>query len=189
MKKRPFLITIEGPDKVGKATQSQLLATALNCPLVEIPFRDSALHTKIYSMLRSGTALRYREAFQAFHVANRLVWQEHELPKYNSDVLVLDRWNASTWVYGRASGLDESCLAAILDTMIDADLEVVLDGEPMAAAEDSYEADVELCARVRELYRTWAQTHGHRVVAANRPINEVHEEILSIVSKGTQCLR
>jgi len=96
-----FIIAFEGPDKVGKQTQSELLKEALqeklsrkhtvtpggpvyelvDIQLYQVPTKGCIGYDKIYEMLKpsdTGTALalQYPEAFQAFQVANRLGLQE-----------------------------------------------------------------------------------------------------------------
>ncbi len=186
------LIAIEGPDKVGKATQTKLLVDALNYDAgqpdassrvvrVEIPFNDGNTYDKLYAMLKDGSALEYPQAFQTFQAANRMNWQKYELPKLNSyDYVVLDRWNISAWVYGRAAGLTDSFLTCVLDRVVKADLVFVLDGKPMGEPTDSYEADKGFMTIVRQEYRRWAQENPDVAILIdpNRPRDEVHKDIL-----------
>jgi thymidylate kinase len=187
----PLLIAIEGPDKVGKATQTKLLDAALNvepsrivAPF-EIPYNDANTYDKIYAMLKDGSAGQYPHAFQAFHAANRMVWQQEHLKKCQADVVLLDRWNPSSWVYGRAAGLSDEFLSSVLDHVRPADFVVVLDGKPMAEATDTYEADVEFMSTVRNGYHRWAKENSDRavLVEANRPREVVQGEILAHVKR------
>ncbi len=182
---KQFLIAIEGPDKIGKATQSRLLAARLKLDLAEIPYRDGATHTKIYAMLKDGSAKVDKEAFQAFHVANRLVWQAMVLPTLGTGV-VLDRWNASTWAYGVSSGLSYAKVESILGGTRRADLTIVLDGEMIGEPEDCYERDKALRERVRTAYRNYADDHRCPVIDANRDRMDVHADIFAEVEKAAR---
>lgn len=178
------IIALEGPDKVGKQTQTALLVKALRAfglsvESVEIPFADGDTYTKIYEMLADGSALQYPQVFQTFQAANRMAWQKYTLPALaHHDVLIMDRWNASSWVYGRAAGLSDECLSCILSRVMDIDATFVLDGEAMSAPSDSYEANKPFMLRVRTEYQRWAAEQGAIVLDANRPREVVAEELL-----------
>lgn len=199
------LVVIEGPDKVGKQTQTRMLVEALSNRVArtvvdkgpldkprnlkveseEIPYNDGNTHTKIYEMLANGDALVHPEAFQTLQAANRMIWQKTILPTlaHHHDVLILDRWNISSWVYGRAGGCSEAMLECMLDPIVDPDLVFVFDGEPFNTpdrADDSYEKNKEFMQTVREQYRRWVQENTDIAVSinANQPHKVVHEELV-----------
>ncbi len=189
-------IAIEGSDKVGKATQTELLVNALNAMQppprrqyiapwarsVEIPFKDGATYDLIYAMLKDGRAKEAPGLFQTLHVANRAVWEAQNVNP-NQKYIIFDRWNASTVVYGRMAGLSDTFIAALLTGVrTTVDLTFVLDGKPMASAEDTYEANTEFMRKVRGGYLNWAVGRAHTLVFnANRPREVVHEDIMSVV--------
>jgi len=177
------IIAIEGPDKVGKATQSKLLAAALDCDRVEIPWKDGLIYEQIYAMLKDGTARTYPQAFQAFHAANRMTWLETEYFHEDTGIVVLDRWMTSSYIYGGIEGLSKECLDGLNKSLRPADLTIVLDGEIMGVPEDAYEMDVEFRAKVRQEYLRWALENDAPVVDANRSREVVHEDIMQIVQK------
>lgn len=191
-----FLIVIEGPDKVGKETQSKMLLEALpkrfrregrpiKVECEEIPYNDGNTHKKIYDMLGTGEAVKHPEGFQTFQAANRMVWQRDVMPNLtrHHDVLILDRWNISAWVYGRASGLSDETLECLLREIREPDLVFVFDGDPFFTADredDSYEKDKGFMATVRQGYQRWADENPEIAIKidANRPREVVHDEIL-----------
>lgn len=191
-----FLIVIEGPDKVGKETQSKMLLEALprrfqtdgrplKVEMEEIPYDDKNIHQKIYDMLKSGEAVEHPEGFQTFQAANRMVWQHTIMPNLtrHHDVLILDRWNISAWVYGRASGLSDSTLGCLLRDIIEPDLVFVFYGDPFFTAhreDDSYEKNRDFMARVRTEYQRWADENAKIAIKidANRSREAIHEELL-----------
>lgn len=200
-----YLVVIEGPDKVGKQTQTKMLVDALSSRTAltvigdekldkprqlkveseEIPYNDGNTHKKIYEMLKNGDAVKHPEAFQTFHTANRMIWQRDVLPNLaqHHDVLVLDRWNISSWVYGRAGGCSDEMLKCVLDSIVEPDLVFVFDGEPFNTperADDSYEANKTFVKTVRDGYRRWAlENEGIAVpIDANRSRDEVHKELV-----------
>lgn len=191
------VVVIEGPDKMGKATQSALLLANLAMvnkpngdPLrvtqQEIAAQDGITYDKIYKMLKTGDASRFPATFQAFHTSNRLIWQAQQLPKLGSkyDVLILDRWTISSWVYGRASGVDEDEIQCLCEDLIKPDLVFTFLGSSFKTPErpdDCYEADNSFQERVRELYGTWVVRNRDVAIGvdANRSKEVIAEELLN----------
>lgn len=164
------IIAIEGADKVGKATQSKMLAVALAQPFqyvlgittaysvvrVEIPTRTCRwTHKLIYMMLSNGWAKRVPNVFQFVQFLNRLAFALFELPGLvaSNDYIVFDRWNLSSFVYGTETGCNKYFIKLLLKMVPQADLTLVLTGDPHHRdGADSYESDTGLQQRVRALY-------------------------------------
>lgn len=189
-----LVIVIEGCDMLGKATQSQLLAEHLSSTpgfasvgLLEVPIRDEISYPRIYEMLADGRAKKYPATFQALHILNRMLYQENILKKVvdKYDALVFDRWNASSYAYGRAAGLEQDELMCELDLVATADLTIILEGKPFHKDNlDTYEADAPFQVAVKSAYYEWAKTQKQSgsvyVVDANDTVSAVHEAIWSI---------
>lgn len=193
-----FTVAVEGPDRVGKHTQAQLLASRLQevggyrrVGLIETPVKDTQTHARIYEMLRDGRALKHPATFQGLQVLNRVLYQSTGLVHWmhQFDAFVFDRWNASSYAYGRASGLSHDELMCELDLVADVDLTIVLDGMPFPKDDlDAYERDVKFQDRVRDGYVEWARrVSGQRVyfVDANDTRDAVHEAIWHVVQQFT----
>jgi thymidylate kinase len=198
---------LEGPDKVGKATQSKMLTDALVglVPLfdekkvsvrvhrVEIPSKNHTCYDKIYDMLNrrpdgSAPAVDHPEVFQTFQVANRFHVQEDvKLMSADPTIIVFDRWVASSWAYGSASGVPDSKIEIINDGLLVPDITFVLQGKGFdrpEQADDAYEDDDGFQSKVRQAYERWSRGRAHvRTVNADRDKEVVHEEILSIAKK------
>lgn len=184
-----ILVVIDGPDKTGKETQSKLLQSKLQSKnllveRVEVPITDTNFHPKIYQMLDNGEASRYPEMFQTFQAANRLQWQSSKGfdCTLSNQVLILDRWDVSSWVYGGAAGLDQDFLEVCSAEIWKPDFSFIFEGSAFDTPErgdDCYEADNPFMATVRARYKKWAELNADRckVVQANRPIEVVSEEI------------
>lgn len=195
-------IAIEGCDAIGKATQTRLLASRINrlgfrsSKLIEVPVQDNVSYDKIYEMLDDGRAKQYPATFQALHILNRVLYQESALKDdiAKHDVMIFDRWNASSYAYGRASGVSHDELMCELTMVHDVDLTIILDGEPFAKSDkDTYEADAEFQACVRQSYIEWGksqQTKGHvYIVNCNDTIEAVHEAIWTVCSEFWNKIR
>ena len=200
----PHLTTfaLEGPDKVGKATQSSLLLHALEglklrSHLIEVPSKNHACYDKIYDMLRrredgSAPAHDYPGIFQAYQAANRFHIQEdlRRIAKEGDTVVVFDRWHVSSLVYGRVAGMDERELEVISEGMLVPDITFILDGHSFDRPEqgdDAYEDDDDFQSCVRGLYAVHQTSVGGGVVehvSANHPKEIVHQQILTTATKA-----
>lgn len=185
------LIAIEGPDRTGKATQAQMLEEALckhnhKATVEEVPYDDGVSYPKIYEMLRDGTALQFPVVFQTFQGINRRYFQRRFLPTLagHYEVVILDRWNLSTRVYGAASGVSADATDAILKGVVEPDLTLVFDGEPFPKEGlDSYELNTELQQTARRGYLSYCEQWPDRFVKidAGRPKAMVHHDVLNRV--------
>lgn len=187
------LVAIEGPDKVGKQTQSEMLAHALRrygdrVKLVEIPFNDGLTYRLIYRMLRSGQAKRWPNTFQLVQFFNKLLFQWTYLLwlRLVCDVVVLDRWSLSSIVYGDATGVNRTFNRVLYWLLVRPKVTVVLHGSSFrrsTTTDDSYEKDTDLQKAVRRGYYEWTQEHpgDHDLVDNQGTRDQVHERIVHIV--------
>jgi dTMP kinase len=192
-----FIVAIEGPDRVGKATQAALLETALTAnkhkaTVEEIPYDDGVTYKQIYAMLRSGAVNKHPVVFQTLQATNRRIFQKQFLPTLalHYDVLILDRWNLSTRVYGEASGVSREATDLILEGIVEPDVTLVFDGKPFPKEGlDTWEADLEFQRKVRGLYIdavTFGRDRGVVKIEAAGTKEEIHEKCLGHV---LSCLR
>lgn len=181
-----FVVAIEGIDSIGKGTASRNLVSQANrlgftsASYVEVPIRDEQTHTQIYEWLNNGLAKKHPATFQALQVANRLIWQNRVFPTIINDLIVLDRFNASSYAYGRAAGLQDEELQVLLDLVYKPDATIILDGNPFHRDQekDDYEKDDVFQARVRQYYREWADENGAICIDANQSTQAVTKQII-----------
>lgn len=186
-----LLISIEGADRTGKATQAAMLQEALNrkghqSTVEEVPYQDHLTHAMIYRMLRDGGVRKYPKAFQTLHCLNRHNFQTNYLPALarHFEVVVLDRWNLSTLVYGEIDGVSREETEYLLTGISEPDLVFVLDGSAFPKDNlDVLEADTSFQQQVRAKYLEWCEKRPEYFVKidASRPKSTVHGEILSTV--------
>ena len=158
------IIVVEGPDRVGKQTQTKLLQeyitrTGLGAIVVEVPIRSAITYRIIYWMLKNGLAKKFPKVFQCFQFLNRKIFQIFTLPGLERmyDVIIMDRWSLSTIVYGAAEGVSEEFTTRLAKWLRVANHTFVLHGESyLHEAEDSYEADRDLQLKVKLGYSMWA---------------------------------
>jgi len=183
-----FIVALEGADRLGKSTQAKLVeakmdAVGMRGVLDKCPYKDGVTYDRIYEMLRTGEAKKFPTVFQTMQGANRRAFQKKLLPTLalHFDVVLIDRWSTSTWVYGTQDGVPPETTETILKGLVEPDLVYVFDGEPFAAPDmdDAYEADKEFQVRVRNAYRQFADTHdNHRLIDANRDKHQICADLM-----------
>jgi len=189
-----FIVALEGPDRLGKSTQAKLVETAMDVEgtrgvIDKCPYKDGVTYKRIYEMLRTGEAVKYPTVFQTLQGANRRAFQHKLLPTLalHFDVVIIDRWNVSTLVYGTEAGVPIETTECILKGIVEPDLVWLFEGEPFAApdADDAYEADKEFQARLRKGYARWAEAHPEITmrVDANRPKHQICAELMVSLRK------
>jgi thymidylate kinase len=158
------IIVIEGPDRVGKHTQCNILAQRFKeagkkATVVEVPIRGHVTYRLIYWMLRNGSAKSLPKTFQVLQFLNRKFFQWFQLPflKRKNDYLIFDRWSLSTCVYGAAEGVPDGLTVSLKKMLLEPNYTIVLTGPGyMKTPDDVYEADTALQKRVNDLYLHWA---------------------------------
>lgn len=181
------LIAMEGGDRVGKATQTRLLAEYIkqqgrSATIVEVPVHDVLTHSLIYYMLRSGLAKKLPKTFQVLQVINRFIFQYTTLLFYHMlyDYVIFDRWSLSTVIYGTAVGVDRSFNEKIASFVMPADFTIVINGPSRnKEARDSYEKDEVIQGLVRLGYSEWCRQNpkiSREVSSLGTPV-EVHYNV------------
>jgi dTMP kinase len=187
-----MLIAFEGLDQSGKETQSKLLRAALEhdgarVHTVSFPDYGTPIGQEIGKAL-AGARDFSPDVMQLLYVANRL---EHR-PQLDAwladgDVVICDRYRASSVAYGEAMGLDPAWLDDVQRSLPRAALTLLLDIAPetaaarKAAGRDRYERDLELLGRVRQSYRRQATAPDWALIDAERPKDEVARAVLAAV--------
>jgi thymidylate kinase len=184
------IIVIEGPDRHGKSTQASLLlnsciTSGYKTILLKLPTVMCArTHKLIYKMLVDGRAQRYPNLFQFINFINKLTFQVLYLRKLldENDVVILDRWNLSSFVYGKATGVNRLLNWLMFRSLKEPFVTIIVHGKSFKRSieDDCYENDTSLQKRVAELYGEWADDNFAsciKVNNANNDINGMHDEI------------
>lgn len=184
------IVAVEGPDKVGKATQSKMLVDSLEASgykaiCVEVPIKSAFTYRIIYAMLKSGSAKRFPNLFQFVQFMNKFTFQVFKLwwMRFVYHYIVFDRWKTSTNVYGKVTNVS-SWAAGIIDSLLrGADVTLVLLGKNFNKGDgDSYESDSRLQERVAKLYALVSLVDDDAVAIDNRGDREiVHKRIINLL--------
>lgn len=193
------VIALEGPDRVGKFTQATMLVNKLRSigytvGFYEVPAKDFLTYPIIYWMLKNGLAKRFPRLFQWLQIQNRRKLQKKILSSIGShDYIILDRWFLSTYIYGKASGIELN-LDDLRLGLLPPDMNIILNGKIGGLeARDVYEKDDVMQAKVVKFYREWARSHANDaiLIEATQPRELVHAQIWrQLISLGLiQSLR
>ena len=171
-----LLIAFEGLDQSGKQTQAELLRDRLTAAhrsvfLLSFPDYGTPIGEEIERALR-GARNYAPDVMQLLYVANRYEWRtEIERRRNDGEILICDRYLASSVAYGEAHGLEPAWLLEIQRHLPQPDITFLLDIAPEVSARrktadrDRYERDLALLARVRESYTRQAANGWVRLSA------------------------
>jgi dTMP kinase len=174
-----LLIAFEGLDQSGKQTQAELLrdrliAAGRSVFLLSFPDYGTPIGEEIERALR-GARNYAPDVMQLLYVANRYEWRtEIERRRSDGEILICDRYLASSVAYGEAQGLDPAWLLEIQRHLPQPDLTFLLDIVPEVSARrktsdrDKYERDLALLGRVRNSYLSLAEKDGWVRLSADR---------------------
>jgi dTMP kinase len=187
-----MLIAFEGLDQSGKETQARHLRARLQqeqrtVRALSFPDYETPIGQELRKAL-DGEREFGAEVMQLLYVANRL---EHKARLSHwltvGDVVVCDRYRASSVAYGEAQGLDPAWLEDIQRHLPEPAVTVLLDIDPSTAASrkqtnrDRYERDLALLGRVRESYLRQAAKGRWIVVDAGESREAVAETVATAV--------
>lgn len=185
------IIVFEGPDRVGKKTQSAKLKEYLEVNskkalVVEVPIDDGITYKLIYWMLGTGLVKYFPGLFQGLQFLNRFLFQTFRLNKleHQYDYIIFDRWSLSTVVYGAATGVNPAFSNMLYNMIRKPDFTVVLlGGAHKHEAEDAYEKDLDLQEKVSSLYADWVNDHPveSAVVDCKIPVDMLSLCIISVL--------
>ncbi len=187
-----MLIAFEGLDQSGKETQARQLRvrveqTGRHVRLLSFPEYGTPVGQEIEKGL-AGDRDYAADVMQLLYVANRFEYKSKiELWIGAGDVIICDRYTASTVAYGEAQGLDPAWLLDIQRPLPAATVTVLLDIAPETAAarkahgRDLYERDLALLGRVRQSYRRQADANAWLVIDGARSKNDVAAAIAQAV--------
>lgn len=189
-----LLIAFEGLDQSGKQTQAELLRDRLTASghwvkLLSFPDYGTPIGEEIERALR-GARNYAPDVMQLLYVANRYEWRtEIERRRADGEILICDRYLASSVAYGEAQGLDPAWLLEIQRYLPQPDLTFLLDIAPEVSAKrktadrDRYERDLALLGRVRNSYLHLAKTNGWVHLSADRDRALVAADVYAAVER------
>jgi dTMP kinase len=195
-----MLIVFEGLDQSGKETQARALRARLErdgrrVQSLSFPEYDTPIGREIRHAL-DGARDFTPDVMQLLYVANRLEFKPQiERWLAAGDIVICDRYCASSMAYGEAQGLDPVWLNEIQRSLPKAAVTVLLDIAPETAVRrkstnrDRYERDLDMLARVRTSYRRQAAAPDWCLIDAEAPKDAVTAAVEAAVLPRITPLR
>jgi dTMP kinase len=193
------IIVIEGIDKAGKGTQSNLLQSRLLinalkfsgnvCTIMDFPDYTTPIGQEIRAFL-DGNRNYTLETKHILMSANR--WEkkkEIESMIENDTIIIMNRYYQSNLVYGVSHGLNLKWLLNLDKGLPKEDVVIVLEVNPNTSYQrvpgnrDAFEIDRKLLTEVHKNYRKLAKQFNWRVIDGERVSGEVHSDIMKVVRK------
>ncbi len=183
-----MLIAFEGLDQSGKETQARLLAERLaaagrRVTTVSFPDYSTPIGAELYRALHGERAYG-PDVIQMLMIANRYEWKPAIVKAIDAgQVVVADRYLASSVAYGEAQGLDPDWLSEAQRFLPPPVLTVMIDIAPATAVarkrsnRDRFEQDLAMLERVRVSYRRQAAQPGWAAIDGERPIEAVAADV------------
>jgi dTMP kinase len=187
-----MLIAIEGLDQSGKETQARHLRARIELEgrkvhSLSFPDYESPIGQEIARALR-GERDFGADVMQLLYVANRFEYKPRlDLWLAARDIVICDRYRASSVAYGEAHGLSADWLEDIQRLLPEPALTVLLDIAPETALQrktagrDRYERDLDLLARVRDSYRRQAARTDWVLIDGEQSKDAVAEAVVRSV--------
>lgn len=167
------IISIEGPDRLGKTTISKLLAERLGYTYIKFPNEDYYSGKIIRQILKRELPFE-PASFQALQILNRFETFEHLDPDGD---YIFDRYKLSGIVYALADGLPDEWIRETCNYLPDADYTIVLYGIPYGEDDDIYSAKQNEIARLYcEEIITWQYPS---VYVNGQTVEELYAEIVA----------
>ncbi|OGH73778.1 MAG: hypothetical protein A3C90_03760 [Candidatus Magasanikbacteria bacterium RIFCSPHIGHO2_02_FULL_51_14] len=188
------LIVLYGINNLGKTTQATLLVERLNkeghrAEYLKYPLYDLAPSGPLISgYLRGGNPHQFtpRES-QLLNVLNRTQFDARLRQKIADGTLVVAEDYIGTGIaWGMGAGVDGSLLKKWNEHLVKEDLAFLFTGKRFTEATEAnhrHETDEALLARVEKAHEELAGENGWIFIAANRSIEEIHEDIRATVGK------
>jgi dTMP kinase len=158
--------------------------------LLSFPDYDTAIGAEIGRALK-GERDYGPDVMQLLYVANRYERKKDIVRATGAgEIVVCDRYLASSVAYGSAQGLDQAWLLDIQKHLPRPDITFLLDMPPAVSAtrktsdRDKYERDLALLARVRENYLALSAGAGWVTLDAGRDRDPLTGEIFAEVGRA-----
>lgn len=194
MTRTGILIAFEGLDQSGKETQAARLrerfaAAGRTVRALSFPDYETPIGREIRAAL-DGHRDFAPDTLQLLYIANRHEYREAiEGWLAAGDVVVCDRYRASSIAYGDAQGLDSAWLRDVQRHLPEPAAIFLLDIAPgeavrrKAHGRDKFERDLPLLSRVRESYLRQAANEGWEVIDGSRTKEEIASDVLARVTQ------
>lgn len=197
-----YMISIEGPDGVGKSTQVELLKSNLESKGYKVysehfPRYDTSLGKLIKDMLIGEKEMISFDSFQMLYIADQIDFKNKiiKLKEEKYDYLILDRYDLSTIVYycSKNSFKSIETIFSWQKHIIKPDLTIVMISSTDINSKSNFkeldllERDIELMKNVKHgylyCYELLKSKRNIEIVYCDEGIEKVAEKMQMIIRK------
>jgi len=192
------IIVLEGLDKSGKTTQSNLLFNYLNkkepdnVVLMSFPDYSTRIGNEIRAFL-DGKVSYNNETKHILLAANR--WekkQDIDNFLYKGKTVIMNRYYQSNLAYGLANGLQIGWLENLDNGLPKEEITIILDVLPEVSIRrvesnnftpDEFEKNSEFLCKARNQYLRLAKTFGWKVISSDVPQSILFNHVIKILGE------
>ena len=194
MNDKGLFIVFEGIDGGGKSTQIKMLAEYFKDKGYQVEFHmeptEGSVGSLLWTYMRSKDRSFSPETEALLFAADRI---EHGKTIKQSleegKVVISDRYLHSSLAYQGAAGVDPNWMQSLNKHALKPNLVILLDIDPERSlkrvsdrAKTVFE-ETEYLKKVRAEYLRYAEAGELEIVDATQPIDDVHAEILGLITK------
>ncbi len=174
MSNKNFFVVFEGSDNLGKTTVAEVVCKQLNFQYMKFP-NPNLYSGKILREILQGKRPFEPAGFQALNIIDRLL-----TPMRGH--LIIDRYVDSGTIYGESDGLPRAWVDEMNSMLTQPDLVFVFTGTPFATDGEKYDNNEKIVQGYRRLLEENKDNPKYVEINANRPVEEVADEIVSIIT-------
>lgn len=177
------LIVLDGPDKVGKHTQSERLAEHLNAPLFEYPNYNLVSGKEIREML-DGKRHFSSYKMQVLHATNKIEDMKRLKEALDHNLIVVcNRYTPAALAYGLLDNCPELLISRLNRVLPTPDVVIILDSQPWKLNPGDHNENAERQEKVRSIFKILSRHKGWVVVDAHNTTLAVSEKILAVLKE------
>ena len=186
-----MLITLSGPDGVGKATQSSKLLNRLSAERYNVElFTVPDYQTPTGNILNEKRQQNGNEDADQLLYFSNLYEVSKNIQQSRADIVICDRYILDAFVYAHIhTKLSTACIKEILSQVVQPNLQLILMGYSNKAPEDKFEKDTVFQQKSRSLFlNAYSATDAVLVTLdtfSDLPVEEaidtIHEVVYDIV--------
>lgn len=170
-----FIIVFEGADNLGKTTVAKIICEKLGYSYLKFP-NENHYYGKILREVLQGKRAFEPVGFQALNIIDRL------FTKIEGKIIV-DRYVLSGKIYGMSDGIPEEIVEQMNSLLYKPDLTFVFTGTPFCTDNELYDLNNTVVQRYSEYIEQNKENERVVEIFANRPLEEVVNEIISYIKK------
>ena len=170
-----FFVVFGGIDKLGKTTVAEIVCEKLGYRYMKFPNPDSYSGKQLRLILQGKLPFE-AASFQALNFVDKLLTPV-------TGKVIGDRYTESAEVYGKSDGLPEEWVDKLNSLLQVPDLTFIFTGIPFSTDNEHYDANEKVVQGYKEYLEKYKDNERVIEIKANRPIEEVVNEIISYIKK------